>query len=131
MAQLAPKLRERPAPTPPGPRQDARLLSDYLRLVRRHRIALAACLGVALLLGLGYLGGTRNSYTSVGSVLVRDPASIVTTSRDSLGLALSMDSEVAVLRSQAVTRQAARTIGSIDPEEVGRRITVSIPPNSR
>jgi hypothetical protein len=131
VAQLAPKLRERPAPTPPGPREDARLLSDYPRLVRRHRIALAGCLGVALLLGLGYLAGTRNSYTSVGSVLVRDPASIVSTSRDSLGLALSMDSEVAVLRSQAVTRQAARTIGSIEPDEVGRRITVSIPPNSR
>lgn len=114
----------------PGRGEDARLLSDYRRLVSRHRTALAACLAVGLVLALGYLYLTRGSYTSSVQLDVRDPASKVTPLGDKLPLELTMDAEVRLLGSAAVTGTAGTALG-IPPDEVARRTSVTVPANTR
>jgi hypothetical protein len=128
--RIGPRQLDRTVQAAPGPHEDARLFSDYMRLVRRHRLALAACLLAALTAGIGYVWVSRHSFVAVAVVGVHDPSGIISDKNDTLGLNLSMDSEVQVLESLPVTSAAATAIGTT-AAEVGLRTSVSIPPNSR
>lgn len=114
----------------PGRGEDAQLLSDYRRLVVRHRTALAAALVTGLLLSVGYLYLTRHEYTSAVQLEVRAAASKTTTLGDTLPLDLTMDGEVAMLHSAAVTGTVAARTGST-AADVDGRLAVTVPPNTR
>lgn len=113
-----------------GQSDDARLLSDYRRMLSRHRTALAGCVSIGVLLALAFLFVTRGSYTSVAELDVLDPVNRKTSFNDRLPSDLTMDAEVQLLHSAAVTGAAAKTLGTT-AEQVDARIAVTVPANTR
>lgn len=124
MSPSASALSRAPRPS----RTDWVPLSRHVGLLRRYWRTIAACTEVGLLAGAAWLVLAGTSYVATASVLVEE----VTVDSAAPVQALSLDTEIRILRSDAVAQEVRSAINDASPVRVvAERIEVTIPPNTR
>lgn len=108
-----------------------RILEDYLATVRRRWVVMVLGLVVALGAGVGYLQLAEKSWVASAKVLVErtdvDPAAERSRTTDSINL----DTEAQLVKSARVATRAAEVLGtSMTSQELAKRVTVTVPPNT-
>src|SRR5205085_11569074 len=104
---------------------------DYVRILRRRRLFIAATVAVVLVsaVGLSFLQSKR--YTSTAKVLVK-PVNDPFQSQAPVGSLLSMDTERQLASSFVVAELAGKTIDpSADPQDLLDHLSVGNPTNTQ
>lgn len=105
---------------------------DYVAVLGRQRVFVAAMAALGLALGATYVALSQAMYASTAKVLVRPTASVTPERPLPLEQQLSMETEREIAGSTAVARLAARDIGTGEPpERLLQRLSVGNPPETQ
>jgi succinoglycan biosynthesis transport protein ExoP len=118
-------------PHPAARRRSYRLAADYLTAGRRHALLLVLCVLGGTALGAAY-GVVKTPVYFASSAVLVTPTGVThpNPGRNRAPGGVDLDTEIQLARSERVTREAADVLG-IPTERLSRRLTLSVPPNSR
>lgn len=112
-------------------RRSFRLAADYLAAGRRHALLLVVCVLGGAALGAAY-GAVKTPVYFASSTVLVTPTGVThpNPGHNRAPGGVDLDTEIQLARSEQVTREAADVLG-IPTERMTRRLTLSVPPNSR